>query len=147
MAEGLQSVRTSGDITMRTQITRTLLAEIQSSDWQLGPGYTEPEASVQLSDSIAFFDDQGIRLTNGNDPRLSYTARVTWQPGGVLLPGALHHLKPGSLRNPFSRKVTIRIASGPVRDSAFFDDPDVRHLIHTVHSVHTSRMPTAIPSL
>jgi uncharacterized protein (TIGR02598 family) len=143
LAGALHSVSASTDITMTTQIARNLLSHIQSSDWQLGDDYV----SEPRPDQFYYFDDQGMVLPDMNSIHTQYTARIRWQNGGASLPGALSHLQLDSPTNPFSRRFTIQIAAGPAKDLSFFDDPARRSEIHTVHSVHTSRMPvlTSVP--
>ena len=141
MAEGLASVSHSAATTTSALIARALTAEIQSADWQIGPNYAATMLPAILTDQLYFFDDQGTRLASGNDPGVHYTAKIEWEPGGVLLPGALVHLDSASPRNPFSRRVSIHIASGTPRDSAFFDEAANTRFIQTSHTVLTSRMP------
>ena len=145
LAEGLQSVGTSADTTLRTQIARSLLTQIQSSEWQLGTGYVP--SSGLAADQFFYFDDQGMPVQDSGSPRAQYTARVTWGTSGVALPGSLTHLQIATPGNPFARPFSIQIAVGSAKDSRVFEDPDKAHLFHTLHSVHTTRMPILTSTL
>lgn len=144
VAEGLTSVSHAAATTTSAQIARALTAGIQSADWQIGPDNAATALPASLADQLLYFDDQGTRLTSRNDPRVLHTAKVVWEPGGVQLPGALTHLDLTSRQNPFSRRVSIHIASGPPRDNAFFNDPANMRMIHTTQTVLTSRMPPLV---
>jgi uncharacterized protein (TIGR02598 family) len=127
LPHGMEMSRKTANELAENRILDALVGDIQSMDWT----YLELQTNKggPLTAANRLFDDQGLEIREG-DPEaevaLSYVARVEVPTGDVSLPtnaatSRLNHN--GAPGNPNLRRVTVKIASVPLKTFNFDEPP------------------------
>ncbi len=96
MPLGMKNLRAAIDTTVSAQITQSLVAETQQTDF------------VELEPFTRSFDEQGQPLDTFSSPGAIYDARVSVDPGVTL---------PGSAPNTNVARIRVEIVANPGRKS------------------------------
>lgn len=150
LPKGLQNMRRANDKAIEGRINQQILGEINLTPWETGGGSSGSSPVEKFDGEVRYFDDQGIRLNNSEDPSHVYTARITIPRingklphsvgggtfGGVAAPGEM----PSDEANRYSKLVIVEVTS--IVDSAFiggggnsFDEPKYRERIRSYQTI------------
>lgn len=105
LPHGMEMSRKAGVSAGESRVTTDILAELSQQDWASLAGY---------DGQTFYFDDQGIRIREGDDELVSYVAQVR-MPVPVQLPGS-------PVNSDDIKRVIINVAATPKRDFSFRDN-------------------------
>lgn len=128
---GLSQVREAGNLNAESHITRHLLGSLAQSPWQGAAG--QDLLAQRYNEKRFYFDDQGVEIPAAEAQQgwLAYVAQVKVPPQDVVLPTSGAPAGSAPARDPYLRRVTVKVASVGDPDFDFENGPPLAQRSHT----------------